>query len=82
MLEAMKEGWLRGNQEIEGNKRTSKRKGSVFVCVLSGSRNLGSPPVRCSVRGHSPRVPMRFAVAPAWPAVMNRQNSPAQHKGS
>lgn len=79
-----KKVWNRSNQETEGKKRRSEQKGCVCVCacVLSDSRNLGSPPVCYSVSGHSPRVPARFVLALPGPAVMNRQNSPAQHKGS
>lgn len=53
----------------------------VSVCVLSCSRNLGSSPVLLSEWSFSSR-PRVIRSGPAGPAVMNRQNSPAQHKGS
>lgn len=50
--DCVKEGWMKGNQETEGNKREKQAERlSLFVC------NLGSPPVCRSVSGHSPGVP-------------------------
>lgn len=76
---------MRGNQETESNKRRGKWKGCVCVSVCArvewqeeswqpsrvwlGEWSFSSRP--CAIRS-----------GPAGPAVMNRQNSPAQHKGS
>lgn len=74
----MKEGRWGVVRKLKATKGEASGKGLFMsVCMLTGRRNLGCPPVCCSFSTR----PCAIRSGPAMSAVMNRQNSPCSAQG-